>query len=505
MGGLAAAIRLQSAGVQVTLFERSSWLGGKLRHVDVGGRPVAAGPTVMTMPWVFEELLAAAGTSLRERLRLTAIEPACRHFFVDGSRLDLFQDEARSRDAVHAFAGADAVRQLDAFRARAATIYEAVHGPFMEQALPSSLMFFLNPMNAFSMAPRLLKIDAMRTLWKSLGATFTDERLRVLFGRYATYNGSSPFHAPATLAVIPHVELAFGIHAVEGGIVHLAEVLAEVARERGAALHTDAEVERILVEPQGRRRRVCGVVVAGERIEADVVIANCDVLHLYDKLLADEPGAREQARRVEALEPSLSAFLMLAVAPVGDFPLVHHNVFFSGDYKREFDELIEARRPPEEPTVYLCAQDRIGPVAPAADGVHAAGERHLLLTNAPAVAGPDPVDWAAESAPCRARLVAMLQRHGLAFSPTAQKLVTPADLARIFPSSRGSIYGQSSNSLFAAFERPPNRVRRFPGLFCVGGSAHPGAGLPMVALSARIATEQVFAHLGLKQEKKEEP
>jgi len=490
VGGLAAALRLAAAGLRVTLYERAAVAGGKLRSVEVGGRPIDAGPTVVTMPHVFAELFESAGARLEDLLTLSPVEPACRHFFADGSRLDTWNDRPRSREAISALCGEAEARGFDAFCDHAARIFSYVRGTFLEQPAPTSMLGMLRPSLLLSL-PGLLHIDARRSLWAALGSFFRDPRLRMLFGRYATYNGSSPMHAPATLSVIAHVEQAFGIHAIAGGIGRLAEALCAVARERGAIIHTGAEVERVLVEG----KRVVGVAVGGERVAADAVVVNCDALHLYRRLLGAEPGAAAAADRLSRHEPSLSAFLLLATAAPTDFPLSHHNVFFSSDYPREFDELIGRGAPPEDPTVYLCASDR----APGAAAVGPTAERHLLLTNAPATADerqPETVDWDAEAPRCRTRMLETLHRCGLDYRPAAERIVTPAEMARLFPSSRGAIYGASSNSRTAAFERPPNRVPGWRGLYCVGGSAHPGAGLPMVVMSARIACGLLLSDLG---------
>ncbi len=487
VGGLSAAIRLAAAGAHVTVFERHAAPGGKMREVEVDGRRLDAGPSVLTMPWVFEELFAAAGARMADLVTLLPVEPACRHFFPDGSRLDLFNDPERSREAIRAFAGEGAARGFDALRAHGRRIFGIVREPFMESPVPT-LAAMLHP-SRLRLIGQFLQLDANRTLWKALEAMFPDDRLRTLYGRYATYNGSSPFSCPATLSVIVHVEQEFGISVVKGGMARLAGALAEVARRLGVTVRTGAEVERVVVE----HGRAAGVVVAGERFDADAVVVNGDALQLHRRLLAGERGAKKAARRVEAIEPSFSAFVVLAVADVGDAPLAHHNVFFSRDYRREFDQLGDGKRPPDDPTVYLCAQDRAPGAAPPADG----RERHLLLTNAPALDAAHPIDWTLEGAECRRRLDETLARHSVTLRRSVERSVTPADFEALFPSSRGSLYGGSSNARTAAFERPTNRVPGTRGLYLVGGSAHPGAGVPMVALSGRIASSLAMAELGI--------
>ncbi|MCS6915124.1 MAG: phytoene desaturase family protein [Myxococcales bacterium] len=489
VGGLSAAVLLAAAGLPVTVLERAARPGGKMREVMVGGVPFDAGPTVLTMPWVLDEIFQAAGERRDAWVRFQPLEPTCRHVFPGGLVLDLFADQAdaaepwaRSAAEIGRVLGARAAEQYRRFRRHARGIYQAIERPFLRQALPRTPLGLLTRHPADALG--LLRLDARRTLWQSLCRFFDDEPLRVLFARYATYAGSDPFRAPATLALIAHVELAFGVHEVQGGMYRLAEALAQLAERRGARLVCGADVERVELDARGRR--AIAVHVAGERIPAEAVLVNCDVVQLYERLLAGTRVGERGAAQLRRLEPSLSARLLLVLARDAEhLPLAAHNVFFSSDYAREFAQL--RQRVPEDPTVYLC---RTRPPSGAA-GL----SRWFFLVNAPPLpAGADvgePQRLRSLVADKLRTVGADLDRHA-----AAEVEVAPADFAEQFPGSRGALYGSASNAPWSAFVRPRNRAPGLDNVYCVGGSTHPGAGVPMVALSAQIASHLLLSDLG---------
>jgi 1-hydroxycarotenoid 3,4-desaturase len=477
IGGLAAAIDCAAAGLAVTVLERQQSPGGKLRVQEVDGAAIDAGPTVFTMRRVFEALFAAAGTSLDAHLTLHPAERLARHAWPDGSRLDLFADSARSAAAIGAFAGAAEARGFLDFCARARAIHATLEAPFMQSQRPTPL----------SLARRagirglgdLWRVAPFDTMWHALGQHFRDPRLRQLFGRYATYCGSSPFRAPATLMLVAHVEQD-GVWYVEGGMHRLARALAAVAAAQGVAFRTGAHVERILAGPRG----VAGVRLAGgEEIAAAHVVVNADPAALAAGLF----GAGLARGMSAGGERSLSAITWAVHARAAGFPLLRHNVFFSADYAREFAAL-SAGRLPDEPTIYVCAQDRGDDDAP-----HAGRERLLCLVNAPATADTHPLT-AAEIDACTERSFAMLARSGLRLErdAAATATTTPRDFAALFPATGGALYGPAVHGSMASFRRPQARSA-IPGLYLAGGATHPGAGLPMAALSGRLAAAALIA------------
>ncbi len=481
VGGLACAIDLAASGCAVTVLERAPVAGGKLRTVAVGGLQVDAGPTVLTMRWVFDELFAVAGRRLEDSVRLEASEVLARHAWPGGATLDLFADPARSADAVGALAGPDEARRFLAFCDYARRIYETVEGPFLRAQRPT-FGDLLKQSGALGFGA-LSRIDAHRTMARAVDSHFRDARLRQLFSRYATYCGSSPYEAPATLNLIAHVE-GQGVHRVAGGMGKLAGALRALAESLCVELRSGAEVASVLVSG-GRAEGVA--LASGERLYAQAVVSNADVAALGSGLLGD--GARRAVKRPDVSSRSLSAVtLALAARPAG-LPLVHHNVFFSDDYAAEFKALA-AGRVPEEPTVYVCAQDRGDHARAPGDGP----ERMLIIVNAPAT-GDEPGRWTQEERErCERNTAAAMARCGVTLEVSERALTTPLEWSRRFPGTGGALYGASAHGPLSSLSREGARTR-LPGLYLAGGSVHPGPGVPMAALSGRLAAESVRADL----------
>ncbi|MGH8869983.1 MAG: phytoene desaturase family protein [Actinomycetes bacterium] len=482
MGGLAAAARLARQRHEVTVCEQASAVGGKLGTYTRDGFTFDTGPSLLTLPAVYRDLFRKTGRPLEQVLDLVPVDPVTRYRFADGATLDL-PNASRSGvrgaldDALGGTAGRDWLAVLD----RGAAMWDAVREPFLSSG----------DVGVRDLLRRAGRVHDLRVVapWQTLRGLgrhlLHDPRLHHLLDRYATYTGSDPRRTPAVLATAPYVEHAFGAWYVPGGLGRLGDALADRAHQRGVRLRTGAEVVRVSTSGG----RVDGVVLAdGETLPADVVVSDVDTASLYVELL---PQPR-QAARLRKATPSLSGFVLL-LALRGRTPgLRHHTVLFAEDYDAEFDAVFgQPASPVPDPTLYVGAPD--DPALRPDDG----HEAWQVLVNAPrhgTDGAPGTVDWTAPglAESYADRVLAVMAGRGLDVRDRVRWRVirTPADLERETRSPGGAIYGSSSNGRRAAFLRPANRSP-VPGLFLVGGSAHPGGGLPLVAMSAATVAGMV--------------
>jgi phytoene dehydrogenase-like protein len=532
-GGLAVAGRLQANGYNVVVFEQAERIGGKLGLFERDGYRFDTGPSIVTLPEVYRNLWKALGADFDAEITLRPLDPIARYRFGDGSWLDASADDETFAANVEKLRPGNSV-ELGAFMSRAEAIWNATRGPFLEQPL--------NGPKAFLRLAR--KVGDLRTIapWRTMRSLsrsyLADERLVTFVDRYATYTGSDPRKAPAALTSIPFVERHFGGWYVEGGLVRLGELLAKRCVELGVEIRCATPVSSILTETQraisgiGREQsRCCGVLLAnGEKVSADVVVANADAHHVYADLVAgpmleerssvsakggaNRPGkfvaqfrapknvgvqavsgVRAKALRgLQSAQPSLSG-LVLCCAVKGRTPnLAHHTVLFPEHYDEEFDDLFGAKpRLVRNPTIYASVPDDPLVAPPGC-------EAWFILVNAPRHSPDDAaagIDWntpglADEYAD---RILRVMADRGIDIRSRIvfRELRTPAELEHRTRAFGGSIYGTSSNGPRAAFLRPRNQSP-IRGLYLVGGSSHPGGGLPLVTLSAQIVSELILGH-----------
>ncbi len=492
VAGLAVSARLAKRGHDVVVLEQASTIGGKLGRYERDGFVFDTGPSLLTLPAVYRDTFRKSGRPLERELELVPVDPAFHYRFADGAEVRLPNaSRARTRRALDDAFGEGAGQQWSTMLARAAEIWDITRGPFLESPLEG-------PRTLVRLARNL---DHVRTVapWQTLrglgGQYLRDPHLRQMLDRYATYSGSDPRRAPGVLATIPYVEQTFGAWHIPGGLRNLGEALADRVRFRGASIRTDATVEQVRTD----RGRASGVRLAdGETVPADVVVANCDASTLYGRLLPQERTSRDVLRSIQKAGLSFSGFVLL-LAVRGRTPgMAHHTVLFPEDYDDEFDSLFgtsrRAARPVPDPAIYICNPDDELMRPPD-------HESWFILVNAPRQTdpnGPDnqpgTLDW---HTPGLAQDYAdrVLDRMAARGLDVRDRLLwrvvrTPADLEAETGAPGGAIYGTSSNGQRAAFLRPANRSG-IPGLYLVGGSSHPGGGLPLVGMSAEIVSDLV--------------
>lgn len=475
MGGMAAAARLRVQGHDVTVLEQGTTYGGKLARYERDGFVFDTGPSLFTLPAVYRDLFLKTGSALEDAVDLQLLDTAFGYRFGDGSTLEVpGVDPGRIARAMGDQLGGTAADDWRALMARAGEVWRITRGPFLQSPLEGA-----GTLMRLATDPREVRAVAPFTSLRSLGRKhLKDQRQVALLDRYATYQGSDPRKAPAALMTVPYVEQTFGAWHLGGGVATLADALAARCAERGVTIRMSVDVSRVLTNDSG----VTGVQLAdGEFIDADIVVANCDATHLYAHMVDDARG-RKPLRRASRATPSLAGFVLLLAVRGRTEGLQHHNVWFPQDYDAEFDAVFGGR-PVADPTIYVCAPDdpRMRP-----DADH---ESWFVLVNAPR---NGPVDWDSLRESYADHILEVMARRGFDVRDRVlwHEIRTPADLERSARAPGGSIYGTSSNGTRAAFLRPAN-VSPIPGLYLVGGSAHPGGGLPLVGISAKIVAEAV--------------
>lgn len=482
LGGLAAACRLAQTGFAVTVLEKNKTAGGKVNLIESGGYRFDTGASLITLPRVFEELFAFCGKRAEDYLAFEKLDPICRYRWPDGTMLDASPDPEKTESEIARIAPED----VGAFRryiADARRKFEIAERTFLERSA-NELPQLLTAKNL----PDLLKISSLKTLDRHNRKFFRSEKLRQLFNRYATYNGSSPYKIPAVFSLIPYAEFGFGAWYARGGIYRIPEALERLARELGVGFVFGREAEKILV----KNGKAAGVKLKNELddediLEADIVVSNADAVVTYRELIEekDRPGFPD--KKLNKREPSSSGFVLLLGAAKKFSQLAHHNIFFSDDYPTEFRHIFDVRIPTPNPTIYVCASS-VTDAAQAPAGC----ENLFVLVNVPYMRWQ--VNWQFEAAAYRDVLVRKLEQSGLEDLGVAiefEETITPEDFEQKYRANKGSIYGLSSNGVLAAFRRIPNRSSDIRNLYFTGGATHPGGGMPLVLLSAKMTADLI--------------
>ncbi len=477
IAGIATSIRLASAGYAVTVFEKNSYPGGKLSAFEQNGFLFDAGPSLFTQPQYVQELFDVANVDMAPYFSYSKSDVTCQYFFADGKKVTGYAEKEKFADELATQFQEDKNKTLQ-YLQHSKTAFENIGTLFTQFSLHK------------------LKTYAKGRMWRAIGATklpylfktlhsynkqyFTHKNTVQLFDRFATYNGSNPYKAPAMLSMIPHFEMNEGTFFPKGGMVNITNALVALAKKKGVQFELNSTVSKICVE----NKKAIGIVANNKNIETDVVISNMDIYYTYLHLLQNKIAAQKILRQ----ERSSSAFIFYWGVK-HTFPELHlHNIFFSKNYKQEFVEIFTENKLPADPTIYINMPNSMEPgLAP--NGC----SNWFVMVNAPAHTGQN---WQQNTTDLRNIIIEKLNNAlqvNLEPLIITEAILTPADIETKTSSFQGSLYGSSSNSKFAAFLRQKNKSSQYKNLYFVGGSVHPGGGIPLCLGSANIVSQLIVS------------
>ncbi len=484
IGGLSVAARLAKAGHTVEIYEASDRSGGKCRTEWFGDYGFDTGPSLLTIPAVYRDLFLKTGKRLEHTLDVKPVDPAFTYKFSDGQQVTFANlSNPKTYLEIEKSFGKDAASQWRELMDRADAMWEVSREPFVESEL-KSIWSLIKRKNFLRDLRIIAPFSSLRALSKKYKL---HPNLAMIVDRYATYTGSDPRRAPAVLLTIAYVEAAFGAWHITGGIGNLSKALEQRCLELGVSIHLKSKVAKINVVNEG----ATGLTLeSGQIINADLVVANADAELVYNQLVdASVKSAKQERSKLKRASKSLSGFsLLLGLDNTKGqaVDLSHHNIFFPKDYDAEFDQIFDQKVAVSDPTIYICAPKDPTMVKGANK------ESWFVLVNAPRHEPENGMDWRKGGAEYAQMLIKKLDSLGLNVSSRLDLLEfrTPLDLQNYALAPGGSIYGTSSNSASSAFLRASNRSN-VKNLYCVGGSSHPGGGLPLVGISAEIVAQMI--------------
>jgi len=469
IGGLAIACLLANDGYEVTVYEKNDSAGGKLNQVIYDGYRFDTGPSLLTMPYLLDQVFALCDEDIEDYLEVEPLDLLCRYFYPDGTIFNCYSDKEKTLNEIKKIAPGD-IKAYSNFLNYSEDIYDRTFTSFLLNPLNSWLDFLgLRYVD-------LLRIDAFSTVANRVDTYFESEYLRKFFKRFTTYNGSSPFKAPATFNIIPHVELTMGGYYIRNGMYRLIEAFIKLAEKSGVIINFNSDVQHIGIEDN----KVSHLIINGEHDESfDLIVSNSDASETYLNLLPDNAFSYKKKEKIEKLEPSCSGFVLL-LGSNKTFPqLDHHNLFFSTDYHKEFEQIFDDRVMPDDPTIYVTnTSHRDHNLSPEG------GSNLFVMVNAPYLSSS--YEWEKQGEAYADKIISELEKRGLEGlreSIEFKHTITPEDFYKKYRSNKGSIYGTSSNNKLSAFIRPRNKSPYVKNLYLVGGSTHPGGGIPLVILS----------------------
>lgn len=477
IAGLASALRIRKMGYQVSVFESNTHPGGKIHNLSLGAYRFDTGPSLFTMPHLVDELFELYGTDPKDYFDYIQKDKICNYFWEDGTRFSASANEsAFIKSAVKTFNVTGTA--LKKYLKKSKIKYDLTAPVFLEKSLHKPDTYLsLETVKSFFMAHNL---DIAKSLHDTNARNFKDEKLVQFFDRYATYNGSSPYRTPGIMSMIPHLEMHYGTYLPKGGMKAIIDSLYRFALDQGIDFHFGEGAEKILHD----QKKVNGVRTKLRDYPADIVISNVDVFASYNSLLKDvaPPGKLLHQERS-------SSALIFYWGVNKTFPeLDLHNIIFSGNYKHEFSQIFEHKMISDDPTIYINITSK-----DESEDAPRGCENWFVMVNAPGNFGQD---WDCLINKTRKNIQARINsifKTDIEQFIEVESVLDPKAIESKTKSHRGALYGASSNSKFAAFLRHPNFTSKVKGLYFCGGSVHPGGGIPLCLLSAKIVSELIEA------------
>ncbi|MEM1407751.1 MAG: 1-hydroxycarotenoid 3,4-desaturase CrtD [Bacteroidota bacterium] len=475
VAGMAAAARLQARGYKTIIFESNPYPGGKLTEIEASGYRFDAGPSLFTLPELLDDVFRMARKDPRDYYDYEKLAVACHYFYEDGTRLKSYTDSEKFGKEIEQVLGVSAKTVIDHLK-KSKLIYEEAGLIFLNHSLHKASTWLTK--DVIKALLKIYKYDILKSMNQANEAGLSHPKLVQLFNRYATYNGSNPYKAPGILNSIPHLEHNIGTFFPKGGMHSITDALVKLNLDLGVEFKFNRLVDEIVVDKNG----VKGVKSNGEFSSADRVISNMDVYHTYNKLLPEY----KVPHQIRKQERSSSALIYYWGITKEFKELGLHNIFFSEDYRSEFDYLFNKKDLYHDPTVYINITSKLNPAdAPAGH------ENWFVMVNAPCNEGQN---WEEIKGRTRKSVVAKVSRilkTDIESLIETQEVLEPLSIESKTSSYKGSLYGTSSNSKLAAFLRHPNFTSKVKGLYFCGGSVHPGGGIPLCLLSGKIVANLV--------------
>jgi phytoene desaturase len=475
VAGMACAVRLAVQGFEVTVYERNAYPGGKLSLLEKDGYRFDAGPSLFTQPQNLEELFSYAGENISNYFRYRQVPLSCRYFYENGKVVNAWTNTDEFEKELTEQLG-EQPGMLKQYLSRSKKLYESVGTVFLNHSLHKTSTW-LQPAVVKAMATVRLS-HLFSNLHQYNHSKFKTEEAVQLFDRFATYNGSNPYQTPAMMSLIPHLELNEGTFYPSGGMISITNALQALAEKKGVTFHFNTPVERII----NHQNRVKGVVVHNENRFADVVVSNADVYFTYHNLLQQPQKAKKLNRQERS-----SSGIIFYWGMKKEFPALQlHNIFFSRNYRQEFDAVFNQKKLYADPTVYVNITSKMEPLH-APEGK----ENWFVLINAPFNAGQN---WETNRLKTREQVlqkISSILKQDVEAAIEVEDFLDPVSIESRTGSYLGALYGTSSNSKMAAFLRHSNFHSSIQGLYFCGGSVHPGGGIPLCFKSAEIVSKLV--------------